>query len=447
MSHQDDAHLRQNVAEIKEILEQAVPESVAAFVRHGNAKLSAGWLASVAVVCWGWMTTQTLTKRVRSASEVVGYVLGCEETVTRQGLTGALATCGKLLVELILQSLTGRIKNMTGHWSQGGKVNVAIDGSKLAAPRTRANQEYFSPASQKTRNGKKYKSSADKSKASTVQVLVTVLWHIQTGLPLWWKTSAAGGCERTSASEMLQRLPPNGRLIGDAAFVGYPLWSKIENSGRSFLVRVGSNTTFLRRLGNSLLADGLVFFWPNAAMHTNQPPMKLRLFHLYNGKESIYLVSNELDMSDELASELYRQRWGIEVYFRTVKETFEHAKLHCLQPDNVLTELDWTLLGTWFALHHGKEAMRHQKRSPHDVSPVEVIRAFQRIVEIIHIKATGIPLLKEVLAKAILNDESHRTTSKASRNYPRKKKHKRCGEPIICNPTSEQQKRALTLRI
>ena len=393
------------------------------------------------------MTEGTLTKRVQSASQVVGYVLGCMNSVTRQGLTGALGTCGRPLVELMLQSLTTRIKRMTGHWSQGGKVNVAIDGSKLAAPRTQANQEFFSPANQKKQKRKKYKSSADKSKASTVQVLVTVLWHTQTGLPLWWKTSGAGGCERTSASEMLQHLPPNARLIGDAAYVGYPLWSKIENSGRSFLVRVGSNTTFLRRLGNSLAANGFVFFWPNKAMYANQPPLKLRLFHLNTGGKSIYLVSNELEMSDELASDLYKQRWGIEVYFRTVKDTFEHAKLHCLRPDNVFTELDWTLLGTWFALHHGKEAMRHQQMSPKDVSPIEVIRAFQRIVEIIHTKVTGIPLLKDILASAILNKESDRTTSKASRNYPRKKKHESCGAPIICNPTSEQQKRARTLRV
>jgi len=78
MSHQDDAHLRKNIVAFKAILEGAIPDCVASFVRHGNAVLEPAWLASVAITCWGWTAEGTLTERVTKACTVVGQVFDCE---------------------------------------------------------------------------------------------------------------------------------------------------------------------------------------------------------------------------------------------------------------------------------------------------------------------------------------------------------------------------------
>lgn len=64
MSHQDDVYLRKNISTIKSILEVAVPESVASYLRHGNAAREPAWLASVALTCFGWVTAGTLGERV-----------------------------------------------------------------------------------------------------------------------------------------------------------------------------------------------------------------------------------------------------------------------------------------------------------------------------------------------------------------------------------------------
>lgn len=422
MSHQDDAHLGKNIAAFKAILETAVPESVASFVRHGNAQLHPAWLASVAMTCWGWLTEGTLTERVSAACTVVGHVFGREETVTRQGLMKALGTCGPELVERMIPSLADHVKSLKGFWTHNGKVNIAVDGSKFAAPRTEANQAYFAATGKpKKKKEKKYKRASDQSKASTVQVLLTVFWHMQSGLPLQWMTSASNGSERRNAAKMLDDLPRNARMIGDAEYVGYPFWSKIHNSGRTFLVRVGSNLTFLKQLGKCRLEDGFVYYWPEEVMRANDPPLVLRLIQIHDGKKAIFLVTNELDMDDELACRLYSGRWKIEMFFRTVKQTCERAKLHCERPENVLTELNWTLLGIWYALFTGKKVLMNDGLPPTNVSPVKVMKAFSKVVDLIYRTATPIPLLHEELASAVLIDESDRTTSKASRNFPRKK--------------------------
>lgn len=447
MSHQDDVHLRKNISTMKEMLENAVPDSVTSFVRHGNAQLEPAWLASVAMTCWGWTSDGTLAERVSKACIVVGEVLDCKKTVTRQGLLKALGTCGPQIVDLMIRSLIDQVKSLKGYWTQKGKVNIAVDGSKFAAPRTAENEAYFAATGTPKKKGKKYKKASDRSKATTVQILLTVFWHMQSGLPLQWMTSASNGSERRNAAQMLDDLPRNARLIGDAEYVGYPLWSKIHNSGRSFLVRVGSNMTFFKQLGKYRVEDGFVYYWPEGVMRANDPPLVLRLIQIHDGEKAIFLVTNELDMDDALACELYSGRWKIEMFFRTVKQTCERAKLHCHRPENVLTELNWTLLGIWYALFTGKEVLLDEGLNPTEVSPVKVMTAISKAVDEIYIMATPISLLRGQLAQAVLEDESDRTSNKASRNFPRKKKHRRCGAPKIEPAPSIQQERAKILRV
>jgi Transposase DDE domain len=64
----------------------------------------------------------------------------------------------------------------------------------------------------------------------------------------------------------------------------------------------------------------------------------------------MYLVTNLLDeeqLSRSEAVEIYRRRWGIEVFHRHCKQTFERRKLRSHNPDNAMIELHWSLLGMW----------------------------------------------------------------------------------------------------
>jgi len=444
MPHQDQAHLRKNLDSIKAVLGCLLSEEVGCFPRHGNAKLKPSWLAAVAMVCWGWSAGGTLTERVGDACLVANQALGSDSTVSRQGLLKALVSCGERLVRLILDQLPARLATLRGNWTRGGKVNLAVDGSKMQAPRTAANQGAFSAASPSgiRSGGRRYQSRANASKAATVQVLMTVFWHLTTGLPVRWKVTGGTGSERKSVAELLEELPANARLIGDAEYVGYPLWTAIIESGRSFLFRIGSNVTFLKNLGRYRLQDGCVYFWPEKAMRGGQPPLLLRLFRLHNGRRTIYLVSNELEMSESTARELYTGRWGVEVFFRSIKQSCQQTKLHCGEPHNVLAELNWTLLGIWSAMFLGKQTLHEQGVPLQRLSLVKIIRAFTAVLRQIVASGLSTPLLTDLLAASLLSDESARTTSKRSRHYPRKKKRKRCGAPHLKSPTKLQRRTA-----
>jgi len=442
MTHQDDRQLRRNLRFLKETIQDFVPHNVNAISRHGNASLELGWLAAVAIVCWGWTSAnETLTRRVEKACAVVGELFNVDTTVTRQGLMKALASNGGALAQALVDSFSNRLKQMKGKWTSHGKVNVAVDGSKFAAPRTLSNQRRFSAG--KSANGKAdkcYQSPAEASKAATVQLLTTVFWHIGTELPLLWKIQGSSGSERLCVQELVGKLPENARIIGDAEYVGYPLWSTIMGSKRSFLCRVGSNVTLLKDLGHYKFKDGFVYLWPEQAERRGEPPLVLRLHVIQNGKTKIYLVTNELDMSHEVACQLYKQRWGIEVFFRAVKHSCEKRKATCTSPDNVITELHWTLLGIWAAMYSGKDTHRQRRKNINRISPIRVMRAFYECIDSVCAHIRPICLVTESIATAVIVDESERTTSKSSRNYPRKKKHKSCRPPQI-TPASPQRKR------
>ena len=137
MPHQDDAHFRKNLRTLKEVMNRLPPAEISTFVRHGNARLEPSWLAAVAVMCWGWTPLGTLNDRVAMACSVVGRLWNVDTTVTRQGLLKALQGSGEALVQMIVDQFAATLSQLQGSWSRGGKVNVAVDGSKMKAPRRR----------------------------------------------------------------------------------------------------------------------------------------------------------------------------------------------------------------------------------------------------------------------------------------------------------------------
>ena len=86
------------------------------------------------------------------------------------------------------------------------------------------------------------------------------------------------------------------------------------------------------------------------AAKEKQPPLVWRLWQLQLCRCRLSLVINVLsedDLSATQVLDLYRRRWGIELQFRTLKQTFGRRKLRSQTPDRALVELDWSLLGLW----------------------------------------------------------------------------------------------------
>ncbi len=224
-------------------------------------------------------------------------------------------------------------------------------------------------------------------------------------------------------------LPENTMICGDAGFVGYEFWKTIHTAGHRFLCRVGSNCTFLKLLGNVRHNDGIVYCWPKEQQAKGQPPLTLRLLCFNDGRGQVYLVTNELStrrLSDSLASEIYRKRWGIEVQIRSLKQTFGRSKLLGRTPEVAIVELSWSILGLWMAQLFAMKEQADLMEPDSQASVAMVLRIIQSILQRPDITTNLRSSLKKRLRDA-RTDSYLRTSRKKSRNFPRRKEEPRTG--------------------
>lgn len=330
--------------------------------RHGNTKWRFAELVLLAVV-WVWSNDRTLTGAWAEARRWSMDVLGRVAVGSYPGFIGALATWTAELLPLLFDSLHESMEKDGGkHWRIGLWLALAVDGSRVSVPRSEANEavlcapNYGKGRTARYRRKKRRKNGGRtrKTKPQPVkpQIWITLLWHMGLQMPWSWRTGPSYANERGHFAEALatQQFPKNTLFCADAGFTGYDLWAAIHNQGHAFLLRVGANVRLLRKLGYVREAADTVYFWPDCAAKKNRPPLVLRLLRLRVGSCDACLVTNVLDekrLSVKEAVQLYKLRWGVELQFRCVKQTFGRRKLRSRTPEHAIVELDWSLLGLW----------------------------------------------------------------------------------------------------
>jgi hypothetical protein len=246
---------------------------------------------------------------------------------------------------------------------------------------------------------------------------------------------------------MLAEMPEKSLITADAGFVGYDFWNRILQAGHHFVIRVGANVRLIKQLGYARQHDHTVYLWPDTAAKKKQPPLVLRLIIINDGKQPVYLVTNltKSQLSDRHAGMIYRARWGIELFFRTFKQTFGCRKLRSRSAANAQLELDWSLLGLWCICLLGQRELAAGGNDPTWLSAAATIKAFQRTLRQYRVRPESCELnLWDSLRIALLDGYQRR--AKTSRNYPRKKKRHAIGAPTIARASKQQVNTAKELK-
>lgn len=265
-------------------------------------------------------------------------------------------------------------------------------------------------------------------------------------LPWSWKLGPSNSSERDHFKEMLreQKFPKDTLFCGDAGFTGYELWKLIIDQGHSFLIRIGSNVRLLKKLGYyARERNGIVYVWPDAEARKKQPPLILRLIHFKGDQGDVYLLTNVLNsrnLSDAQASQMYRLRWGIELQFRTLKQTFGRRKLRSRTPDRAYAELAWSLIGLWIAhLFAVKEQITIGEPPSHTSAGMAI-----QVVRQMLLFGREIPDDDEdmtALLQQAMVDTYHRSSKKQGRYNPRIKDKPSSGKPKIKKATAEHKRK------
>jgi len=244
---------------------------------------------------------------------------------------------------------------------------MGVDGSRIECPRTAANEAALGCAGKKR---------------TTPQQLVTTVLHVGTGLIWDWRRGGGKEAERVHLRQMLATLPAGALLLADAGFTGYELLRDLLAGGRSFIIRAGAHVRLLKKLGLAVREyDGIVYLWPQG--HREQAPLVLRLVVLRDGRKEVCLLTNvlkEADLSDRQVGEMYRRRWGLEVFYRSLKRTMEKHKLRSRSPDKAAVELDWALAGLWLLGLLTVTRLMRRRVNPQDWSVAESLRIVRRVM-------------------------------------------------------------------
>jgi hypothetical protein len=332
---------------------------------------------------------------------------------------------------LVKQKLRQHMQTLPvpGRWNA-----FAVDGTQLACPRVEKNQAAM----------------GDVGKPDGIpQVSLTCLLHLSTRLPWDFRVGPGTDSERTHLRDMLDSLPPGSLLVADAGFIGYDLASELMKRQQAFLFRVAGNMHLLSSLGYAHEIDGqTVYLWPIEQQRQNQPPLELRMMVVQDeNKQPVYLLTNVLEtekLTDEEAAGYYRERWVIEVEYRTFKQIWECAVLKSRTPENCYWELTWRLMGLWMLQLITAREIAAAGSDVRRASATQARKCVQRALG-------GRPPQprKQCSLRASLGcclvDRYERRRPKASRNYPRKKQHQPPQPPKIKMPTQAQVHKAQAL--
>jgi len=359
MSHQDKdcRRFRYNAEQLRLALHWLLGQAAWKTVRFRE---DCTWLPlqlAATALLWAWSDELTLGDRFLAARRIAEHLYQPQQefAATSQAFLKLLRRWTAALVAVLQACFRQRMQTaLAAQWRLHGWVVFGVDGSRVELPRTKSHEAAYAPSTR--RPGKKKQRSRRKQpqdaahtkKARTPQMWLTLLWHAGTGLPWAWRIGATDSSEREHWLEMLPELPDQALVAADAGYVGYEYARAVIASGRHLLLRVGSHVRLLRKLGWAKESAGLVYLWPERAAQQNQPPLVLRLVVSHNGKHPVYLVTSVLSaarLSDRQLIGLYRQRWGIELFFRHLKQTFQRRKLRSTSADNARVELEWSLVG------------------------------------------------------------------------------------------------------
>jgi hypothetical protein len=360
------------------------------------------------------------SSRKRPGRTLPGFQLALSKLPVR-----VLRTVATAIRRQLLAQLGDRLK--TAGW-----LVLGCDGSRVECPRTAELEKRLGQA------GKDH---------AAPTVWVTALVHLRSGLLWAWRTGKGTASEQSHLLQLLECLPAGSLVVTDAAYHGYQLAQQILAAGASFLVRVSSKVWLYTEDHQPLegFREGVVYYWPLERQQRQEPPLRLRLIRVHSPrcKHDVWLLTDVLSaerLSVAMAGQFYRWRWENEGLFRTYKRTLGKLKLVSGTVRLVHRELEGSLLAVQLMLAQAALKL-HPCSSVWDeptlASPRRVLLEIRR--EIRH----AVPSCRRQAfthrLSAATRERRQRISSKAIREWPRRKPHKPPGPPQLHTLTEAQK--------
>lgn len=264
----------------------------------------------------------------------------------------------------------------------------------------------------------------------------TSIVHLALGIPWCWRLGSGGkASERTHLIQMIQWLPKLALIVTDAGYVGYDVMRRLMEANVLILMRMSSNTTFYteQKTPLSKFREGVVYYWPKTIQDLNLPPLRGRLIRVTEcrRKHDVWLFTNVEDrrrLPVKVASQFYRWRWENEGFFRTYKRTLKKVKLAGRTVRVVHREAEASMIATQLLFCLGALAM-----PTHASTETPILCSPRKVLLEIRSELTARYPRRDFgqRLQTAQRERRSRDTPKEKRPWPRRKKHKPPGPPIL----------------
>lgn len=155
-----------------------------------------------------------------------------------------------------------------------------------------------------------------------------VVYDADADCPIYAQVSAATVNDITIAQQM--PVEPGARYVFDLGYYDYRWWAKLDDNGCRIVTRLKKNTplTIIEERppeGGPIASDRIGLLPPRLSYRRSNPmsnPVREICVQIATGKV-LRILSNDLDSNAADIAELYQRRWGIELFFRWVKQTLK----------------------------------------------------------------------------------------------------------------------------
>jgi len=131
-----------------------------------------------------------------------------------------------------------------------------------------------------------------------------------------------------------QLIFPKGTIVvEDRAYFDFGLMLQRIKASNVFLTRIKSNTRYTcvreldlpAQIDQDILKDEIITLSSPKAIETGISKEELRLVHLYKVDQNkvITIITNQLDWTARTIADLYKKRWDIELFFKSIKQNLQ----------------------------------------------------------------------------------------------------------------------------
>lgn len=155
--------------------------------------------------------------------------------------------------------------------------------------------------------------------------------NLQSFLPGYAVIEEAAHHDDTRAPELCAHLREGEIALFDKAYINFTHLFKLTGRGVPWVTRAKDNMActvrkkLLRRPKGNILRDDLILL--KTPKSKQQYPVLMRRVEMIvtvDGKEVVMVfITNNMDWAASTVGELYQARWGIEVFFKQIKQTLQ----------------------------------------------------------------------------------------------------------------------------